>query len=108
MLKDLLKEASVKPEAKIAIFHAKDGFTTSLPLDFIMDNNIILAYKINGVILPPEKGFPFQLVAEEKWGYKWIKWLVKIELSDDINYKGTYESGGYNNEASVDGPKREN
>jgi hypothetical protein len=23
-------------------------------------------------------GFPFQLVAEGKWGYKWIKWVKKL------------------------------
>lgn len=108
LLKDLLQETGVKPEAKTAIFYAADGFTTSLPLDFIIDNNIILSYKMNGVVLPAEKGFPFQLVAEQKWGYKWIKWLTKIELSDNIDYRGTYESSGYNNDADITGPKREN
>jgi len=27
---------------------------------------------------PTERGFPFQLVAETKWGYKWIRWLTVI------------------------------
>lgn len=105
LLKDLLNSAGIKSEAKVAIFYAQDGFTTSLPLDYIFNNDIILAYKANGVVLPPEKGFPFQLVAEDKWGYKWIKWLTKIELSDDVNYKGTWEKGGYNNDADINGPK---
>ena len=107
LVKDLLNKAGIKPEAKILIFYARDGFTTSLPLDFIVNQNIILAYKMNGVVIPPEKGFPFQLVAEQKWGYKWIKWLTKIELSDNINYKGTWESGGYNNNGDINGPQRE-
>jgi DMSO/TMAO reductase YedYZ molybdopterin-dependent catalytic subunit len=107
LVKDLLNKAGIKPEVKIVIFYASDGYTTSLPLDFIMNNNIILAYKINGVVIPAEKGFPFQLVAEQKWGYKWIKWLTKIELSDNIDYKGTWESGGYNNNGDLKGPQRE-
>jgi Sulfite oxidase and related enzymes len=37
------------------------------------------------------------LVAEQKWGYKWIKWITKIELSNDPNYKGYWESRGYSN-----------
>lgn len=107
LVKDILEEAGISPKAKVAIFYASDGFSTSLPLDFLIDNDIILAYKVNDVILPQERGFPFQLVAEQKWGYKWVKWLTKIELSDDVNYRGTYESAGYSNEADISGPKRE-
>jgi len=107
LVQDLLEKAVIKPGAQVAIFYARDGFTTSLSLDYIKDNDILLAYKINDVVLPPEKGFPFQLVAEQKWGYKWIKWLDKIEVSGDANYRGTYESAGYSNDADLTGPKRE-
>ncbi|MFH1236847.1 MAG: molybdopterin-dependent oxidoreductase [Candidatus Aenigmatarchaeota archaeon] len=99
LVKDLIGAA--KPEANTVIFHAYDGYTTSLPLDYVMDNNIMLAYKMNGVTLPPERGFPFQLVAENKLGYKWIKWVTEIELSDDPDYKGFWESRGYSNDANV-------
>lgn len=95
LVKDLIKK--VKPEANTVIFYAYDGYSTSLPLQYIIDNNIILAYKMNNVTMPPERGFPFQLVAESKWGYKWIKWVTKIELSDDKNYQGYWESRGYSN-----------
>jgi len=66
LVRDLIEEANLLPEAKTVIFHAYDGYTTSLPLDYIMDNDIIMAYKMNDIILPPERGFPFQLVAESK------------------------------------------
>jgi len=32
-----------------------------------MNNNILLAYKMNGVVIPPARGFPFMVVAENKW-----------------------------------------
>ncbi len=102
LVDDLIKEAGVLPAANTVIFHAYDGYTTSLPLAFIKDKNIMLAYKINGVELPPERGFPFQLVAEDKWGYKWIKWVTVIELSDDPGYKGYWERAGYSNDADLD------
>lgn len=102
LVKDLLKEAGVSSKAKVVVFHAYDGYTTSLPLDYIMEKDIIMAYKMNGVVLPPERGFPFQLVAEDKWGYKWIKWIVKIEPSDDVDYKGYWEKRGYSNEGDAD------
>ncbi|MCK5661302.1 MAG: molybdopterin-dependent oxidoreductase [Methanosarcinales archaeon] len=39
----------------------------------MLDNDITLAYKLNGIALPPDGGFPFQLVSEGKWEYKWGK-----------------------------------
>jgi DMSO/TMAO reductase YedYZ molybdopterin-dependent catalytic subunit len=101
LLKDLLKDAGIKPGAKVVIFYAYDGYSSSLPLDFIMNNNIIIADKMNGVTLPPERGFPFQLVAESKWGYKWVKWITKIEVSDNVNYKGYWEERGYSNNGDL-------
>jgi DMSO/TMAO reductase YedYZ molybdopterin-dependent catalytic subunit len=102
LVRDLIKEAGADSTAKIAIFHAHDEYSTSFSLDYIMENDIIMAYKMNDLTLPPERGFPFQLVAEKKWGYKWIKWITKIELSDDEEYRGYWESRGYSNEADLD------
>jgi len=102
LVRDLISEASPQPETEVVIFHAYDGYTTSLPINYIMDNDILMAYKMNGVTLPPERGFPFELVAESKWGYKWIKWITEIELSSDLNYRGFWESRGYSNSADLD------
>jgi DMSO/TMAO reductase YedYZ molybdopterin-dependent catalytic subunit len=99
LVEGLIAEAGALPEANTVIFHAYDGYTTSLPLDYIVGNDIMLARKMNGVDLPPERGAPFQLVAESKWGYKWIKWVAELELSDDPEYRGYWESRGYSNSA---------
>jgi DMSO/TMAO reductase YedYZ molybdopterin-dependent catalytic subunit len=102
LVKDLLAEAEPLENATVVIFHAYDGYTTSLPIDYIIDNDIMMAYKMNDVVLPPERGFPLQLVAESKWGYKWIKWITEIELSDDTSYRGYWESRGYSNSGDLD------
>jgi len=104
LVKDLIEEAGVDSRAKVVIFYAYDGYSTSLPLDYVVDNDILMAYKMNGVVLPPERGYPFQLVAESKLGYKWIKWITEIELSDDVNYRGYWESRGFSNDADL-GPR---
>ncbi|APH39272.1 molybdopterin-dependent oxidoreductase [Methanohalophilus halophilus] len=101
----LLEEAGVREGANTVIFYSEDGYSTSLPLDYLIDNNIIVAYKLNNVTLPQERGFPLQLVAEGKYGYKWAKWITAIEVTDDDNYEGFWESRGYNNNADVDGPR---
>lgn len=102
LVSDLLAEAKPLPEAQVVIFHAYDGYTTSLPLDYIIDNDILMAYKMNEIIMPPDRGFPFELVAESKWGYKWIKWVTTIELSDDVDYRGYWESRGFSSTADLD------
>jgi DMSO/TMAO reductase YedYZ molybdopterin-dependent catalytic subunit len=98
---DIIEESNPLSEAEIIIFHAYDGYTTSLSLDYIENNNILIAYKMNNVTLPPQRGFPFQLVAESKWGYKWIKWITEIELSNNTDYKGYWEIRGYSNKGNL-------
>jgi len=102
LVRDLLNEAKVKDNAKILIFKAYDGYTTSIPINYFYDKDILIAYKINGVTLPPERGFPFQLVAENKWGYKWIKWITEIEVSDNVDYRGYWEERGFSNDGDLD------
>ncbi len=105
LVSDLLKSLDIKPEANTIIFEAYDGYTTSFPLEYVMNNNIVMAYKMNDETIPAERGFPFQLVAESKWGYKWIKWITGIKISADENYKGYWESRGYSNSGDLDKPK---
>jgi DMSO/TMAO reductase YedYZ molybdopterin-dependent catalytic subunit len=101
LVKDLLETAGYDPTSKVVIFYASDGYSTSLPLSYIISNNIMIAYKMNGVVIPPERGFPFQLVAESKYGYKWIKWITEIKVSNDVNYLGYWESRGFPNSAGL-------
>jgi DMSO/TMAO reductase YedYZ molybdopterin-dependent catalytic subunit len=92
-----------KPETLMVKFFAVDGYSTSMPLKYVLDKQLLLAYKMNGVTLPPERGFPFQLMAEDKWGYKWIKWVQAIEVSTDTAFKGFWESRGFNQEGDLKG-----
>ena len=95
LVKDILNEVKPLPQVNTVIFYAVDGYSTSFPLEYLQNNQILMAYKMNNATLPPQRGFPFQLVAESKWGYKWIKWINRIELSDNPNYQGYWESRGY-------------
>ena len=103
LVRDLINEAKPKPGANTVIFRAYDGYSTSFPIEYIMGNDIMMAYGMNNVTLPPERGFPFQLVAESKWGYKWIKWITEIELSNDTSYQGYWESRGYSDTGNLSG-----
>jgi DMSO/TMAO reductase YedYZ molybdopterin-dependent catalytic subunit len=101
LVNEILKQAGVNSNATTAIFYASDGYSTALPIDYLTSNDIIIAYKMNNITIPPERGYPFQLVAESQYGYKWIKWLTTIEISDNSNYLGFWESRGYPNNATT-------
>jgi DMSO/TMAO reductase YedYZ molybdopterin-dependent catalytic subunit len=104
-LRDLLERAGYDRSAKIVIFRSYDGYSTSLPLDYVVNRNILLAYRMNGVVIPPERGYPFQVVAEDRFGYKWAKWVTAIEVSDDTSFRGFWEQRGYDNSATLPGAK---
>lgn len=101
LLKDVIDPAEAGKTANTVIFHCVDGYTTSIPLEYIVENDIILAYSSNNITLPPSLGYPFIVVAEDKLGYKWARWVNEIELSDEEDYEGFWESRGYENEAAV-------
>ncbi len=100
-LVDLFEQAGVQDEAIIVIFKAADGYSTSLDLDVIKERDMLMAYKANTVTLPANLGYPFIVVAEDKYGYKWTRWVTEIVLSDFKGYRGYWESLGYSNYAEV-------
>ncbi|MDK2826069.1 MAG: hypothetical protein PWQ44_1246 [Methanolobus sp.] len=102
-LNTLFNETGINSSATTVVFYCTDGYSTSLELDYLVDNDIMLAYKLNDITLPADRGFPLQLVAEDKYGYKWAKWITAIEVINEP-YKGYWESVGYNNNADVGGP----
>jgi DMSO/TMAO reductase YedYZ molybdopterin-dependent catalytic subunit len=101
LVKDLVDRSKIPTDANTVIFRAYDGYSTSFPLSYIMDKDILMADKINGVELLPERGFPFQLVAGDKYGYKWIKWITEIEFSSDSSFEGYWESRGYSSSGNL-------
>jgi len=100
-LRELLEQAGYDRNAKTVIFTCYDGYSTSLPLKYVINRDLLLAYKMNGITMPEERGFPFQVVAEDKWGYKWAKWVTGIEVSNDADFRGYWEQRGYDNDASL-------
>ena len=99
----LLDQAGVKPEARYAVFHASGGvYRSSLPLDLVRDAQTVLADSLNGSPLPPKHGGPLRLVVPKQLGYKNVKWVERIELSEEI-VTGYWEANGYPEDAPVTG-----
>jgi DMSO/TMAO reductase YedYZ molybdopterin-dependent catalytic subunit len=97
LFRDFIKLFGVKPTAKFVIAHAAHGFTTNLPLDTMLEDDVILAWKYNGQYLTPEHGFPVRTLVPKRYFWKSAKWLLKLEFSK-ADRPGFWEQAGYHNE----------
>ena len=102
-LKYILEMAQYKEDTVSVIFYAADEYFSSIDIETALREDTILAYKMNGVTLPKEHGYPLRLVIPGKLGYKWVKWLVRIELVD-YEFEGYWESRGYSDTGNVREP----
>jgi len=97
----ILNLVGATPQAFDMIFYAADGYSSSLPIIEVMKRpDMILAYEKDGESLPTNLGYPVIVVAPGKWGYKWVKWVISIELSN-TDYQGFWESAGYSDIADI-------
>jgi len=99
LLENLLQAAGWQETADTLIFVCLDGYETTMELAWALERDIILAWATNGLALEPWNGAPFQVAAEEKWGYKWAKWVTEIRVVREPDYRGYWERRGF----SVDG-----
>jgi DMSO/TMAO reductase YedYZ molybdopterin-dependent catalytic subunit len=86
----------LKPEAKFVIVHGSGGFTTNLPLDDFMAEDVLFTLSHDGQPLTPEHGAPVRLVVPRLYFWKSAKWVTGIEFSAE-DHPGFWERGGYHN-----------
>lgn len=91
-LRSLLAEAGVEPDAVDAVFTGADhgvergveqDYQWSLPVGVATgtDPEVLVAYAMNGVPLPPQHGYPLRLVVPGWYGMAHVKWLRDITLT---------------------------
>ncbi len=94
-LSDLLDRAGVQSNAKALRFKSFDGtYTESLTLEQARRKDVIVAYQLEGGDISAEHGGPVRLYVAPMYGYKSIKWLDAIELTDQVE-PGYWEHYGY-------------
>lgn len=100
LISDLLEKAIVQSDGIYILFECLDGYKTALPISYLEKYNSILAYQVNSTPLQEHDGFPLRLICFGKYGYKWAKWVSKLEVMDDSQL-GFWESFGYSDQADV-------
>lgn len=108
-LSHILDEAGIDSQQSRRVrIHAADGFTNNLTLDKIYqtDNDQIeplLVYLMNGSPLRPEHGAPVRLLVPGHYGYKSVKWVERMEVTEEDTVFGTYQEVlGYEDEGEID------
>ncbi len=97
-IRELFRHVIPAPEAKFAIVHAEQNYTTNLPLAELIQDDVLLADKHDGVELAPEHGWPLRLVVPRRYFWKSAKWVRAFEITDK-DQPGFWERNGYHNEA---------
>ncbi len=103
-VRDLLREAGVKPGADAVKSTSADDFTAGTPLDVLDDDgrDAILAVAMNGEPLPLEHGFPVRMVTPGLYGYvSATKWLVDLEVTRFADFTAYWTSRGYAAQAPI-------
>jgi DMSO/TMAO reductase YedYZ molybdopterin-dependent catalytic subunit len=100
-LADLLDRVQPHPEAKALKFYSFDGvYTESLTMEQARHPDVLVGYKLMNKPLSQAQGAPLRLVIPGMYGYKFIKWLDRIELVTKP-VDGYWEVNGYDRDAYI-------
>jgi sulfoxide reductase catalytic subunit YedY len=103
-LSDLMKVAGADSKATHLVFHSGDEiYTDSLTIDEAMRSDSLLAHKLGGEPLTQAMGSPLRLILPGSFGYKYVKWVVRIEAVTlgPEGYQGYWEQRGYPADATI-------
>jgi DMSO/TMAO reductase YedYZ molybdopterin-dependent catalytic subunit len=94
---DFIKLFGVKPSTRYVIAHCDHGYTTNLPIEAMMEDDVLLAYKYDGKFLEPDHGFPVRTLVPKRYFWKSAKFLRGLEFST-VDKPGFWEQAGYHND----------
>jgi DMSO/TMAO reductase YedYZ molybdopterin-dependent catalytic subunit len=81
-LAQVLERAGMRREARFVFFFTMDGWWDSLDMDDVRHPQTLLAYAMNGPAMPPDHGAPLRLKVPRQLGYKNLKYLSRITVTD--------------------------
>ena len=85
----ILNLVGVSPQAKFVVFFPFDDYWDSLDLPDAMHPQTLLAYGMNGADLPTAHGAPLRVRVARQLGYKSIKYLSHIKVTDTLKNIGS-------------------
>jgi len=102
-LADLVRRAGPRPGQNVVELYSADGvYTDTLQGHEIDLDDVMLVWAIDGQPLPAERGGPVRLVVPEMYGYKSVKWVNRVRITNRVE-PGYWEVRGYPVEAWIGG-----
>ncbi|GCE27276.1 hypothetical protein KDA_27600 [Dictyobacter alpinus] len=96
-LRTLLDQhGGAQSNARYIGFYCIDGFNTTLPLKEVLDADPLLAWNMNGAVLPRRHGYPLRILIPGRYGEENPKWLTRIDFSQEFT-DGLYSAQGWYN-----------
>ncbi|MDA7664280.1 molybdopterin-dependent oxidoreductase [bacterium] len=103
-LRDVIWKSNPKANIRRAFYFGhhnndpKQMFKSSLPIGRILedppgDHPVILCYKLNGQWLSGKRGGPVRMIVPEAYGFKSVKWLKSVVLTNEPAANDTYAGG---------------
>ena len=86
------------PDAKHVMVHCEYGYEANLPLEVLLDDDVLFAWGCNGRNLTPEHGYPLRLIVPKRYAWKSAKWVRGLEFMPE-DRRGFWEERGYHNNA---------
>ncbi|HET9445664.1 MAG TPA: molybdopterin-dependent oxidoreductase [Steroidobacteraceae bacterium] len=87
-LRNVLEAAGVRSTARYVQYYAYDGWVDGIDMLDALHPQTILAYGMNGRDLPISHGAPIRLRVEKQLGYKSMKFLKRIVVTDHFDDHG--------------------
>ena len=97
-VRDVLERAGVKPSGTHLMAYSDGGYTTNMPLEVALDDDVLLAHTYDGRPLEKDHGAPLRLLVPKRYFWKSAKFLRKLEVMSE-DRMGFWELNGYHNDA---------
>jgi DMSO/TMAO reductase YedYZ molybdopterin-dependent catalytic subunit len=91
---EVMKFVELLPDANYVMVHADPNYTTNLPVDEFLADDVMFVLKYEGRPLAPEHGYPVRLLVPRLYLWKSAKWVRGLEFMAK-DRPGFWEQYGY-------------
>jgi len=97
-VRDVLERARVRPEGRFVMARCDGGYSANVPLEALLDDDVLLAHQYEGRPLEHDHGAPLRLLVPKRYFWKSAKFLRQLEVMAE-DRQGFWELNGYHNDA---------